>query len=340
MDLRFNNETNQTLKSVEDLINNGADAYNNSKYYSAGSYCFGANVRLSYLILLRKNLSNITISDIIHVLEKNIKGIDKKLSTINNKTITDLESFMAVKERLIESQELLERAKLSSSQKEMLYNLAFSSERLNSAIAWLKFLDNRGKVFSFNKELLENSCKKRLSEVEEQFQYIGALIPLDISTINQEITSAYNDFNNKFYELCLYKASKAKAEINTVISSLSIDESQIDTFISHKLKITKSNIAKETKKGIFPILGYSYYEYADSLKDTDKYSALLYSEYAMEFSNLDIYFKNRERLYFYNFDYGILIVLVSLSLISFLGGVIITSKYYKRKKKRKKKISI
>ena len=38
-------------------------------------------------------------------------------------------------------------------------------------------------------------------------------------------------------------------------------------------------------------MGYSYYEYATSLREKDVYSALLYAEYALELSNLDIYFE-------------------------------------------------
>ena len=41
-------------------------------------------------------------------------------------------------------------------------------------------------------------------------------------------------------------------------------------------------------------MGYSYYEYANSLKDNDIFSALLYSEYALELGNLDIYFKESD----------------------------------------------
>ena len=50
------------------------------------------------------------------------------------------------------------------------------------------------------------------------------------------------------------------------------------------------------KKDIFPVLGYSYYEYADSLKESDKYSTLLYLEYALELSNLDMYFKEKPHI--------------------------------------------
>jgi hypothetical protein len=42
------------------------------------------------------------------------------------------------------------------------------------------------------------------------------------------------------------------------------------------------------------MLGYSYYEYATFLKEEQLYSALIYSHHALEFSHLDMYFKEKE----------------------------------------------
>ena len=49
-------------------------------------------------------------------------------------------------------------------------------------------------------------------------------------------------------------------------------------------------MARTISKGAFPILGYSYYQYASSLRD-DPGIDLVYSEYALELSNLDMYFE-------------------------------------------------
>jgi len=54
-------------------------------------------------------------------------------------------------------------------------------------------------------------------------------------------------------------------------------------------------LVKTQQKGIFPIISYPYYEYSNSLKDVDESSAFLFSEYALEFANLDIYFPPKEK---------------------------------------------
>ena len=72
-----------------------------------------------------------------------------------------------------------------------------------------------------------------------------------------------------------------------------VDFEKVDEIIEDRSQIVYSLIAKQNQKNIFPILAYSYYEYANSLKENDKYSALLYLEYALELGNLDIYFPKK-----------------------------------------------
>ena len=63
----------------------------------------------------------------------------------------------------------------------------------------------------------------------------------------------------------------------------------ITKLTSQKLKAAKESIIRQTSRGDFPIISYSYYEYAGTLKESDPPSALLFSEYALELSNLQVY---------------------------------------------------
>jgi hypothetical protein len=96
--------------------------------------------------------------------------------------------------------------------------------------------------------------------------------------------------NNQNYVMCLFKAAKAKAEIDVILSAVGVSKQRVPEYIDLKLEIARFSLFKSYKKDVFPMIGYSYYEYAKSLKDVDHYAALLFSEYALEFSNFDIYF--------------------------------------------------
>jgi len=75
-------------------------------------------------------------------------------------------------------------------------------------------------------------------------------------------------------------------------------------------------------------VGYSYYEYAQSLRNETIYSALLYSEYSLELSNLDIYFKPKKlRIRSESFD------IIMIFLAGVLVGIIVKGAYEPRKKK-------
>ena len=90
--------------------------------------------------------------------------------------------------------------------------------------------------------------------------------------------------------MCLLHASKAKSEIDAVLSTVNLEDEQLEELLNVKLELVKQVILKQQMNGLFPIEGYSYYEYAKALSKTDKISGLIYSQYALEFSNLDLYF--------------------------------------------------
>ena len=280
-------------ESALNLTKKGKKHFEEGLYYSAASYCFGSNIEFSYLSLLYQNLSEKKILDEVHKLKKEIKEFEENIENKKIMTITDLESYMIVKERLIETNNFLNLVLEYMAYKEnALYNLAYAMERFNSAISWAEFLQNTGKKFDLNEEVIKNACHIKISEVEERLQYVQLYLTQDLEGTKKELDYAYDDLQNGNYELCLFKASKAKASVDTILSVFGVSIDNVKGVIEQKLDIVERNIVEEAEKGIFPVLGYSYFEYANSLKDSDQFSALLYSSYALELSNLGIYFKS------------------------------------------------
>lgn len=310
----------------------GDEAFEQERLYSSASYCFGANVKLGYIILAMQNESEEQILERIERIEKELASFKKP----GYRTITDLQAYMVVEERIHDSKDLLESAKKElalGNKDKAVYDVAYSIERKFSAYAWSTFINGKGKVFRLSKEDMFNSCQKKLSEAEERYQYVILFFPAHLSNIRKGIDAAYLDFNNENYEACLFKASKAKAEIDVILSVFGVEKENLDDLIQRKLDIVKKTIVKQTNKGIFPIVGFSYYEYATDLKDTDKFSSLLYSDYALEMSNLDIYFPEKHEIKFTDKDkseIGIFLIGIGVGL---LIGVMIMIKAKKKKKK-------
>ena len=108
---------------------------------------------------------------------------------------------------------------------------------------------------------------------------------------------------------------------------LNVPEDKIKEIIQAKLEIAKNSIIKESKSGSFPILAYSYYEYTQQLVDENSYSALLYSQYALELSNLQMYFNQKRNILtlVLDSDYAALTLFLGLAIGILLG-------YYYRSK--------
>jgi len=313
------------------------NSLNNSEYYAAASYCFGSGLNSRYHYLLNENLDD---KQIKNTITETLDRVSEFRNNTQNKelhTITDLEAYMVVNDRLSESKEHLANALYHlaiNNTNTSLYELAYGIERLNSAHSWSVFFNKPGRYFEINKEILDDSCLKKISEVEERIQYIEIYLPTTTKDARDSVRKSYNDFNNGNPELCLYKASIAKAKVDVVLNNLAVDPDKVDEIIEDRSQIVNSIIAKQNQKDIFPILAYSYYEYANSLKENDKYSALLYLEYALELGNLDIYFPKTkfEIPSFVKTEY---LILYSSGLITgIIVGMIILRAVQKNRRKR------
>jgi len=294
-DIKLSVNVSALRESAQNLTSRGREAFEKQIFYSSASYCFGANVEYSTLLLLSKNLSRERALKEIEKIKNDANDFRSRVEGQEKKTITDLEAYIVVKERLEESEEsanhALETLNKTNSTEKIARDLAYASERIKSADSWATFLGKKGKAFILNNEVLKKACKTKISEADERKQYVELYLPNSLDNVKKEIEQANSELEKGNYEICLSTASKAKADVDVILGVFGVDSSQLKNIVERKLEIAKDNIARESAKGIFPILGYSYYEYANSLKENDLFSALLYSEYALELGNLDIYFK-------------------------------------------------
>ncbi len=290
-----NGNVQSILEAAKNLTSEGLKEKQGQSYYSAASMCFGANVRYSYIILLQKNLSDSEAQLQVNATYEKILEFEKSIP--ETKTLAGLQVKGLVTERLDEARQLLMHSSASlekGSRDDGIYQLAFAKERLGSASAWNQFLaqsQQSGQAYNGYDESLREGCITRLQEAEEHMQYLDLYLPGALQS-KDELGQAYAYLRQKDHSSCIYRASIAKAKANAMLSALSGSEN-LTALIGKKLEAAKASITRQTGKGEFPIVSYSYYEYANTLKRTDQPSALLFSEYAIELSNLGIYLKSK-----------------------------------------------
>lgn len=332
-------KNNSRYENALNLSEKSKIALDNVAYYPAASYCFGANIQLKHQILIEEDPSSPDIAKYANKISDDIRKLELDINNRKVLTITDLQASLVVNERLSEAKESLEKVKegfqKNWSRSTILYHLAYAKERTYSSYLWARFMNGSGKEYEINDETLRVSCIKKLSEAEERYQYANLYIPGLSRETRVDLNSAYQHKNNARFGECLFSASKAKAEADMFLAILSINNETKDDYLNLKLDAIESNIAKQQENNIFPILGFSYYEYAKSLRGGDIASALLYAEYSLELSNMDLYFKEQEKFTPRLPDID-LMLLAQFILGTIFGSALTFSVLNKRKKVVKK----
>jgi predicted S18 family serine protease len=332
--------TSQEINRSIELENKSNVSFEKGLYYSSASYCFNLGV-----MLRRINMQKIEEENPLQLEQVRIKALtavhdfDKKLEELNITTLPGLEAYIIVKERIIESdRELQEISGNISSDK-----LAYAIERYYSALYWSKFFEMKGKPIKLDQTHLEDACSKKISEAEERINYAELYLPDFTHSARNDLAEALAHQKLKNYEMCLFKASFSKSQANLILSTLAVGGEKLGELSSEKINSAKKLIAKEAKYGFFPIMGYSYYEYAKTLHDNnDQLSGLIFSEYSLELSNIDMYFPRKENASMnINLDSGILLLAASTTLLGIIIGLLIAGALanIRRKKSQKRLLS-
>lgn len=272
------------LNLTEYQMNLSNHSLQNADYYSAASFCFTANSGIRAMQL--QNYSNSSKEIMVKDIEKKAKDLLNDLSNRELNTISDLETYIIVKERLVETLTLLE-----DNQTVIYYNLGYITERFYSAVAWSQFFEYSGEEVILSDEHLSSACLSKISETEERLSYYEYLFGYN-EKYHDDLSEIKNQQKDGDYAFCLFKASKLKADINAVLSTLALTEEKVEELILDKLNLAKKQIMNQGDT--FPILGFSYYNYAGSLIESRPYLSLVFSEYASDLSNLKLYFPKKK----------------------------------------------
>lgn len=269
--------------NLTDRVNDGnatenidlaVNASANADYYSAASYCFGASTRLRSE--LYENQTNETRELLRANLLEKAEELETTVNNVDIQTMSDLEAVIIVKERLLEATEAINTAE----------NLGFAEERLNSAFSWSKFLDyNATNSVNLDNTFLENACVTKLNELEERVNYLD-FITGSVGQYRDDLSTIQTIATNEDYAFCIFRATRVKADVNSLLLLQTMDPDNTGKLAQTKLQISKNSVFGNEN---FPIIGYSYHDYAENLMQTNPELAVIFFEYASEFGNLDMY---------------------------------------------------
>jgi uncharacterized protein len=319
-------KNNSFILEAQDFYNRSLQANASQEYYSRASFCFSGTLRLRELSL--QNTSDEKVMEGYYSLRSAVSKLDTQLDNMKLNTLSDLETYMIVKERALEAKQVLQNINTSNISKPQ---LAYALERYYSGIYWSDFFGIPGEQFNLENQQLKESCLKKVDEAKERIDYLTLYFPQSAESKMKDLSDAYQDIQDEHYGLCLFKASKVKADADILLTVLFIEPDQVNTLLATKMEQTKKVLALQQNKGMFPILGYSYFEYAKSLEKDDPYSSLIYLEYAIELSNLDMYFPPKKSFSLPQIDLPYIFIFIMGITLGVLGSIL-----YQRHRKHPK----
>lgn len=255
----------------------GREAYTRNDYYSAASFCFS-----SATVLRNVYYSEFDNQTRLEVKENLTNLVEERLEHINSqnlRTMAQLETSIIVKERLFEAKSLLE-------EENVLENLGYIEERIESANFWFRFFDYPSRNVRLDDAHLRNACYTKIAEAEERANFLEFMFQT-ANPYASDLSRTREIANSRDYTFCLFRATRIKSDINNLLIGSSVPDTRFLELVEQRLRLSQNQIIKQED---FPILGYSYFNYAQSLKDSNPRSAFLFAEYSAEFSNLGMYF--------------------------------------------------
>ena len=350
---------NNALKSY----NSSQIAMENSNYYSAGSFCFNSNINFRTIASMQENITleerNALIDKLKLIIYEKINHVESETYMAKIQSINDLYVYLLINDRLYESRDLIESLDELDSQKETILSIinitnvsinentsniilnkteekinldkikfqkdgtySYALERLNTVFMWEKFITHEGTNIIFSENEINLAC----NQISKQILLKAELLDnYGVTFFDEDIHEllVLEKVPSKKY-LCVYKGLELDGRINTVLSSSGIKNEEVQNYTNDVLYFTNSRVNLNSN-GNFPLIPTIYNEYAKDLYNQGDYStALLYSNYALSYSDLNLYLSGdyEEINYYYEifnqlfsnviFIFGILLIIAFL----------------------------
>ncbi|AGK61276.1 Archaeal serine protease [Archaeoglobus sulfaticallidus PM70-1] len=254
------------LNRAKQLMEMAEESYGNGDYYTATSKYFQAKIEL------RKIYYEMVIRDESD-LEREINDIGKEINATKSYLLSQedigiesLQIFGAAQERVTLAENYLYLARTSENR--MIYYLALSKERVESAKVWLSLLETIKEDIPLNLDDVKRRAELYLSQAQSIAVYanqIGGYQSL-IDGAEDDMDSARKQLEEGFYAGAAVSAMNGMVKASLSIELIGADKSSIDSKINSARKASEQAIS-EAEEYLTPVLSVAYYEFAKTMKN-------------------------------------------------------------------------
>ncbi|MEF8847992.1 MAG: S16 family serine protease [Candidatus Thermoplasmatota archaeon] len=294
-------EIDQAYNTAKKRLKESEKWYNKNLFYTSTTKSFQSLIYSRYVSyacdFFNSEYQKSFMDDLIEKIELKYNSTQ---STVKNKDINGFISLQCIggaQSRASEARSYLIQLKqkynsngLSSYSDvlDILYQLAFITERCNSVGWWINLSHNFAKTFHENENISSETIKglaiEYINEAEQATTYSNVILQEAgqssnyLSAASNLLQEAKNDKDKGYPASALFKALEALTRANLAIETIGIDNKNA---LKDKIQIseesTQVSISESRSQGIEPVMAVSYYELAETYaNETDYESALLY----------------------------------------------------------------
>ena len=285
----------EALNEAKSRLDEAKKALEDGRYYTTLSLDFQARITIRHVDWYLDVETDADLENLLKNVDDEIKSTENTISNLTIRGISMLQAVAASEERLEQAKSLLKDAWLAyydGNYWDAVSNAAFAYERIQTAKFWASLGERYAKGDVIERESLKETARDYLDNSRLIITYITSMF----GEVNlQELINLMNEgegyYQDGKYSAAIFSAMEARIQAEIILDTLGIDN---ETILMDKLQRMKEDakvaIAQAQKEGIYPILSFSYYEFAQSYENQggldNIQTAMMFYQYAKETSTV------------------------------------------------------
>jgi uncharacterized protein len=290
----YRNQVSDFLNTAEDALVESYDWYDQDLFYTSTSKSFQSLINSKFVTYACEYFSTEEKDDYIQTRITELtnyhenESIKSKNAEIEG-SIT-LQCVGAAQKRASEATDYIFSANnnfISGDHISALYQIAFAMQRTESSSWWLGLSEFFNDTSLNNIDDIKALADDYIMDAEQAIVYSNVILSeigessSFLNDANDMLESAKEDNENGYSAAALYEALEALSKANLALEL--VDADSIEKILSKIQRANESasaSISESRLLGIEPILAVSYYEYAESLIESNANTALFYYKYS------------------------------------------------------------
>ena len=285
----------EALNEAKSRLDEAKKTLEDGRYYTTLSLDFQARITIRHVDWYLDVETDADLENLLKNVDDEIKSTENTISNLTIRGISMLQAVAASEERLEQAKSLLKdawSAYYDGNYWDAVSNAAFAYERIQTAKFWASLGERYAKGDVIERESLKETARDYLDNSRLIITYITSMF----GEVNlQELINLMNEgegyYQDGKYSAAIFSAMEARIQAEIILDTLGIDN---ETILMDKLQRMKEDakvaIVQAQKEGIYPILSFSYYEFAQSYENQggldNIQTAMVFYQYAKETSTV------------------------------------------------------